>query len=693
MGCLSEDLVLALAQGQLATEKLRDAEQHVSQCRDCRQLVAEAMRYGGQDEGEGPHPDRSPPRERGPTASPRAPGTRVGRFEIEGVLGAGASGIVYRAYDPQLDRRVALKLLRPDIGGPTEAADWRRRMVLEAQAMARLTHPNVVVVYDGGLLGDEVFIAMEIVEGESLASWLRRRPRNPTEIVGIFFPIAHGLAAAHAAGVVHGDFKPANVLVGDDGRPRIADFGLAHRVTQARPEAGRSAGTPLYMAPEQMLGQGAQAASDQFGYCVALFEALYGRHPFGDFAKATPSLLELSSAVIRGDLRVPSAGSAVPHELFEVLRRGLSARVELRFASMTALAEALERAVGRSLARAGRRRAGRAAVVAGAVAAAAAGLWQLSYGPRCGDGRRDRDEECDDANANTADACLPDCRIARCGDGHVRPGVEECDDGNLEDTDACNRACLRCATDGAASAWAESGRCYALHAQPLTWSLARATCLRSRGDLASIGEGREIEATRAHLRDGKAAAVWIGLRTARPGGRFLWLDGNGFRKSPGLNRSSQDPAGDCAALSLQGGNLSWAATSCEDQAGFLCERGGWVVRPSDGRAYALLLDPVPWRTAVARCRSLGARLVEIEDASEHAFVTGQTRTTFWIGAGDHRREGAFEWLSGRPLVFQRFAPGEPDSLIGDNDCVAVGPEGLWHDRPCTPDYAFMCERD
>jgi serine/threonine protein kinase len=199
-------------------------------------------------------------------------------------IGAGGMGVVYAAYDPELDRRVALKLLRPDRFGSD--AD-RLRLLREAQALARLADPHVVSVYDTGTFGDRVFVAVELVEGETLRQWLgglRAAPRSWREVLARFLPAGRGLAAAHAAGLVHRDFKPENVLLGRDGRVRVADFGLAEAAPEpggklaALPaEWGLVLGTPAYMAPEQLRGIAVDARSDQFSFCVALFEALYGR--------------------------------------------------------------------------------------------------------------------------------------------------------------------------------------------------------------------------------------------------------------------------------------------------------------------------------------------------------------------------------------------------------------------------------
>ncbi len=280
--------------------------------------------------------------------------TRLGRYHVLERLGSGGMGVVFAAYDPDLDRKVAVKLLRVDRPG----SDSQLRLLREAQALARLSHPNVVQVHDAGTLGDQVFVAMEFVRGHDLRAWLTGPPRPQADILRMFVAAGHGLAAAHDAGLVHRDFKPENVLVGADGRARVADFGLARHGPDADPEAhpdadarppqtaldvsltatGAVLGTPAYMSPEQHLGQPADARSDQFAFCVALWEALYDRRPF-----VGGTYVELRTSVLAGTLVPPPAGTRVPRRLGELLRRGLATEPGQRHASMHALLEALVR--------------------------------------------------------------------------------------------------------------------------------------------------------------------------------------------------------------------------------------------------------------------------------------------------------------------------------------------------------------
>ena len=269
---------------------------------------------------------------------------RVGRYVIIDRIGAGGMGVVYRAYDPELDRKVAVKLLLPGRGSGQE------RLAREARAMARVSHPNVLPVHDVGSVNDQLFIAMEFVDGQTLADWLRAQPRGAQEIVTIFCGAAAGLAAAHEVGVVHRDFKPDNVLVDQKGRPQVTDFGLAagdlarivgtensldsSEATRLTRE-GAIVGTPAYMAPEQFAGETVDAQSDQFSFCVALWEALWGQRPIAGTTAA-----ELGWAVTHGEIRPLPAPT--PTWLHQVLVRGLSTDPGRRWPSMAALVAELE---------------------------------------------------------------------------------------------------------------------------------------------------------------------------------------------------------------------------------------------------------------------------------------------------------------------------------------------------------------
>jgi eukaryotic-like serine/threonine-protein kinase len=316
-------------------------------------------------------------------SSPASPLRRFGRFVLLERLGAGGMGVVYAAFDEKLERKVAIKFVAAHRGD--ERA--HERLLREAQAQARLSHPNVVTIYEVGALPEGgLFIAMELVKGQTLRAWQRGGVRTWREVVAVYAVAGEGLAAAHRAGIVHRDFKPDNVLVGDDGRVRVADFGLAFaaeaaaavdpdvrtpdslRGADSQPvrvptAAGAIAGTPGYMAPEQLAGE-ADGRTDQFGFCVALYEVLHGERPYADLAFA------------HGERPAPRRSEpdpVYPRWLWDVTMRGLALEPERRFPSMDALLAELLRHRGRA-----RRRALIAAGLAGALALAAGLTAKLS---------------------------------------------------------------------------------------------------------------------------------------------------------------------------------------------------------------------------------------------------------------------------------------------------------------------------
>jgi len=285
-------------------------------------------------------------------ASAWSPGDRIGRYVVLEKLGAGAMGVVVAAYDPALDRRVAIKLIH-DPGVP--GAPNVHRKLREAQTLAKLSHPNVVAVHDVGELepSSVVFIAMEYIAGTTLKRWLEQ-PRSVREIVGVFLQAGRGLAAAHAAGVIHRDFKPANVMIGDDphgiGRVRVMDFGIARaqptdgtHVSDGYTKSSRrgTPGTPAYMAPEQHLAHAVGPAADQFAFCVALYEALVGVRPFTGESPA-----EIAYSVTHDAPAAPPRG--LPENVRRVLERGLAHSPEQRFPDMDALLGELARDPGRA---------------------------------------------------------------------------------------------------------------------------------------------------------------------------------------------------------------------------------------------------------------------------------------------------------------------------------------------------------
>jgi tetratricopeptide (TPR) repeat protein len=286
-------------------------------------------------------------------------GDALGRYVILGVLGRGGMGIVYSAYDPDLDRKLAIKLLVPSGGDPRERTG-SSRLAREAQAMARLAHPNVVAVHDVGTHLGAVFIAMEFIEGQTLSAWLgsqRERGADWREVLRVFVSAGRGLAAAHAAGIVHRDFKPENVMVASNGRVAVLDFGLARPAsaseTEDRPASSSSSlelplgrltvtgavmGTPAYMSPEQFQGSEVDARSDQFSFCVSLYLGLFGERPFSG-----TTVMELTHSVLTEPIREPPRGSGVPAWVRRALWRGMARDPSDRFSSMTELLEALGR--------------------------------------------------------------------------------------------------------------------------------------------------------------------------------------------------------------------------------------------------------------------------------------------------------------------------------------------------------------
>lgn len=281
------------------------------------------------------------------------PGETVDRYRVDGELGRGALGVVYEAYDPKLNRKVALKLLHPERTHSEHAEVVTQRLVREAQAMAQISHPNVVHVYDVGTQEGQVYVVMEHIDGVSLEVWLKAATRDEAQILDVFTQAGTGLAAAHEAGLVHRDFKPDNVMIDARGRAVVLDFGIARAITpgprgislQEGPAPAASTdktltttgalmGTPAYMAPEQFNAEATDARTDQFSFCVALHEALCKQRPFRG-----ASMVELAFNVTTAKLG--ARPNEIPEPTWAVLRRGLSARPEDRFASMGRVLEAL----------------------------------------------------------------------------------------------------------------------------------------------------------------------------------------------------------------------------------------------------------------------------------------------------------------------------------------------------------------
>ncbi|MFY1826931.1 protein kinase domain-containing protein [Myxococcus fulvus] len=351
--CPDENVLAGFVSGVLSGVRVSEVAAHLDSCEDCRALVAVvAAEASSPDAGPLTRLDSEGLSTQGarPSSAERLlEGTRLGSYVLREVLGEGGMGVVYAAEDPRLGRKVAVKLLRPmreDV-----EAESRARLLREAQAMARLSHPNVLPIFELGSAEGRDFLAMEWVEGPTLAGWLREKERPWREVLEMFLAAGLGLAAAHQRGLVHRDFKPANVLVGRDGRPRVTDFGLArrwrepaassHTVHDSRITAplgvdaeetaltreGTAPGTPAYMSPEQRRGQPVDARSDQYSFCVALHEALYGERPGPPTKHRAP---------VKKPPRLPGHVRAA-------LARGLASEPEARHPSMEALLQALSK--------------------------------------------------------------------------------------------------------------------------------------------------------------------------------------------------------------------------------------------------------------------------------------------------------------------------------------------------------------
>ncbi len=401
MAHLDADDLSRFLRGQLSPERAKEVELHLAACAQCAELFSMESQGPTADARPGeepsyatdaafsPKPANLPVPAREP-ASPRwlqeerAPdrGEQVGRYLVLERVGKGGMGIVYSAWDPDLGRRVAIKLLRSDKRHSEGRSLGQARLLREAQAMARVSHPQVISVFDVGTLGDRVFIAMEFVDGPTLKKWVKEKPRSWREVLDTFLSAGRGLAGAHAVGLVHRDFKPENVLIGKDGRVRVTDFGLARLAEEdadptspALPEGapvddgpelgqltqdGQAVGTPMYMSPEQRSGKAPDARADQYSFCVALYWALYGTWPFDrqrssgkdpDHSPNSSHKGTSRSSQRADDARPvdPSTGayepprdSKVPAFVRRAIMRGLSPDAQDRFTSMDALLAQLE---------------------------------------------------------------------------------------------------------------------------------------------------------------------------------------------------------------------------------------------------------------------------------------------------------------------------------------------------------------
>tara|TARA_R110002073_G_scaffold256849_5_gene419590 strand:+ start:48419 stop:50983 length:2565 start_codon:yes stop_codon:yes gene_type:complete len=371
MACLDENQVVALVHGRLTGPSLVAAQEHLDSCLDCLDLVGmfqQTTLDAVKDD------DFVPLTESVQIDLNAPPGSQIGRYEVIRALGRGGMGVVYLARDPQLDRAVALKLVRPSLQEDERADHFERRLMREARAMAKLSHPNVLTIYDVGLHGQQVFLASEWIDGGTLDEWMADGPHSWRSVVKRFAFAARGLAAAHRAGLVHRDFKPSNVMLGKDDRVHVFDFGLVKAI---QPSVGDITtqlsgqfvvGTPAYMSPEQMTGEAANERSDQFSFCVALYEALAKRRPFSG-----RNITEILSNIGAGQIAEPKK---IPKWLWDMLRKGLARDPKNRYDSMSEIVDILDKGIRHS-----KRRTAIAIGAFGAAAAMAAGIGYWSGRP------------------------------------------------------------------------------------------------------------------------------------------------------------------------------------------------------------------------------------------------------------------------------------------------------------------------
>ncbi|MGE5187277.1 MAG: protein kinase domain-containing protein [Acidobacteriota bacterium] len=310
---LDADTLAAYVDGRLAIDERGAADRHIDACTTCRRELSSLAALQSHPVG----------------VAIEAPEGLLGRYHVLRELGRGSMGIVLRAYDPELARPVAIKLLR-------DVDDNTRELVRrEARALARLRHPNVVTVYDVIVEDERMYIAMELVEGDTLRGHCKGRPA--ADVLAACVRAGRGLAAAHEAGIVHRDFKPENVLCTPDGEARVSDFGLAG-IAEDVPHERAILGTPAYMAPEILRGQGATAASDQYSFCVTVHEMLTGERPV-DRSSAAPRVAARRGGAAAGE---GIARDALPAWVARVLERGLASEPAARYPAMTALLAELE---------------------------------------------------------------------------------------------------------------------------------------------------------------------------------------------------------------------------------------------------------------------------------------------------------------------------------------------------------------
>lgn len=330
--CADENEILDFWQGRMLGAARSALEGHIDRCAPCRRVVSAMACVGATTGGSGANGPAEPTTEVAHDGFLPV-GEAVDRYVIRGALGAGSMGVVYAARDPLLERDVAIKVVK--VARADEVRTARGRLLREARALARLSHPNVVGVHDAREYGDDMFLVLELLDGPNLRDWLRALARRRGEVIGTLVAAGRGLAAAHAVGIVHRDVKPENVVVAHDGRVGMTDFGLAALEGgdgNRAADSGVLIGTLAYMSPEQLWSQPAGPASDQFSFAVMAYEALFGVHPF-----AGRTVDERRRSVQGGPKRMQ--GSA----LSRVLCRGLRMDPAARYPSLDGLLDKLDR--------------------------------------------------------------------------------------------------------------------------------------------------------------------------------------------------------------------------------------------------------------------------------------------------------------------------------------------------------------
>lgn len=337
--CPQDEDVAEYVLGSLEAARREAMGVHIDTCVSCRQAIStlalSLSSVGGDLE----------PGNVSAAESSLGPGSQVGRFVVLNLIGAGQMGQVYLAYDPALERNVALKFVHD---GDGDGDQVERRFRREARVMAKLAHPNLVAIHDVGVWQSQLYLAMDFVSGLTLRDWLKAKERSWPDIRRVMLEAARGLSAAHQAGIVHRDFKPENILVGKDGRVLVADFGLAvrnqsdvGRESEELQMATPGSGTPAYMAAEQFSGGAPSERSDQFSYCAVLFECLCGTRPF-----VGETVAELRTSVLLGQPKSFRPTVAGATRIKSIVMRGLALRPEDRMASMQEIVTLLERDEG-----------------------------------------------------------------------------------------------------------------------------------------------------------------------------------------------------------------------------------------------------------------------------------------------------------------------------------------------------------